>query len=188
MMSGLLLALATVMALVGVALWPPAWADPRNASWWERARAVAGDPVPAAEVAVAAHLIAIALRAGLPVSTALEEVAVQSPGDIARDLSAVIGGYERRDDPALAWRAAPPVWQPVAAALTVAGRAGVAPGPLLLAAAVAILRRESSAQEAALGRVSIRLVLPLGLTLLPAFMCTTVIPLVLVMTRGYLAP
>jgi len=103
-------------------------------------------------------------------------------------LGAVVGGYERRDDPDLAWRAAPSVWQPVAAALTVAGRAGVAPGPLLLAAAGAILRRESSAQEAALGRVSVRLVLPLGLALLPAFMCTTVIPLVLVMTRGYLGP
>ncbi|HHU10798.1 MAG TPA: hypothetical protein GXZ60_12420 [Intrasporangiaceae bacterium] len=144
--------------------------------------------MPAAEVAVIAHLIAVALRAGLPIGTALEEVAAQAPSDIARDLGAVVGGYERRDDPDLAWRAAPSVWQPVAAALTVAGRAGVAPGPLLLAAAGAILRRESSAQEAALGRVSVRLVLPLGLALLPAFMCTTVIPLVLVMTRGYLGP
>ena len=71
-------------------------------------------------------------------------------------------------------------------ALTVAARAGVPPGPLLATAARDLLRREGETQEAAIGRVGVRLVLPLGLVLLPAFMCTTVLPLVLVMTRRQL--
>ena len=74
----------------------------------------------------------------------------------------------------------------VSTALTVAARAGVPPGPLLATAARDLLRREGETQEAAIGRVGVRLVLPLGLVLLPAFMCTTVLPLVLVMTRRQL--
>lgn len=60
------------------------------------------------------------------------------------------------------------------------------PGSLLRTASSAVLRRESVLRESAIGRVSVRLVLPLGAVLLPAFMCTTVIPLVVVMTRGFL--
>jgi hypothetical protein len=62
----------------------------------------------------------------------------------------------------------------------------VAPGSLLHAAAGAVLRRESVSRESAIAGVSVRLVLPLGLVLLPAFMCTTVLPLLLVLARGYL--
>lgn len=189
MSAALPVAIGPVLMLVGVICWPSPWADPRRPLWWEQVCAASRDrPAAAAEAAVTAHLLAIALRAGLPVATALERVAEESPRDIARDLWAVIGAYERHGDTGAAWAGTPAVWQPVTAALTVAGESGVAPGPLLLAASGAILRRESAAQEAAIGRASVRLVLPLGVALLPAFMCTTVVPLVLLMTRGYLGP
>jgi len=183
------LVVGLVLACVGVVVWPSAWADPRSVLWRERSRARlrAGEGAsPAGDVAVAALLLVIALRTGLPVVAALERVAGHCRVDIARDLLGVVTAYERAGDrPETAWARGPDIWQPIAAAMTVASRAGVAPGPMLRAAARAILRRESVAQEAAIGRVSVRLVLPLGLVLLPAFMGTTVLPLILVMTKDY---
>lgn len=181
----LVLGLTLVLAAVG--LFPTPRVDPRRALWQESRAGRREDSTPATEAAVTAHLLAIALRTGLPLPTALERVAAESPRVIARDLLLVTTAYDRHGDPEQAWASAPMLWQPVAAALTVAGHAGIAPGPLLFTASGAILRRESAAQEVAIGRVSVRLVLPLGLVLLPAFMCTTVVPLVLVMTRDYLA-
>lgn len=143
----------------------------------------------AADVALSARLLVIALSTGLPVATALERAAAHSGPEIAADLYRVAGGYARHaDDPGRAWAQAPDLWQPIAAALVVAARAGVPPGPLLETAGRAVLRRESEAREVAIGRAGVRLVLPLGLVLLPAFMCTTVMPLLLVMTRGHLGP
>lgn len=182
-------AVGLAVTCLGVLVWPSSWADPRSVLWRER-RAVRGPldrSSPATDVAVAALLLAIALRTGLPVPAALERVARHARADIAGDLLRVLTRYERAGDrPAAAWSGVPGVWHPVAAAMTVAMTAGVAPGPLLRAAASAILRRESVEQEAAIGRVGVRLVLPLGLALLPAFMGTTVLPLVLVMTSGSL--
>ncbi|MFN2319837.1 MAG: type II secretion system F family protein [Dermatophilaceae bacterium] len=188
----MVLSLALALVCAGALLWPSPWADPRDAFWRERVRArTSAGPrdSPAADVAVAALLLVIALRTGLPVVAALERVAAHCRPDISGDLMRVVTAHERAGDrPADAWSGAPGTWQPIAAAMIVASRAGVAPGPLLRAAARAILRRESVAQETMIGRVSVRLVLPLGLVLLPAFMGTTVLPLVLVMTRDYLGP
>jgi Flp pilus assembly protein TadB len=190
--DGVLLGLGLALACAGVAVWPSSWADPRSALWRERpgVRRLTGDrDSPATDVAVAALLLLIALRTGLPVVMALERVAGHCRPDIARDLLRVVTAYERAvDPPSDAWTGMPDIWQPIAAAMAVASRAGVAPGRLLRTAANAILRRESVTQETAIGRVSVRLVLPLGLVLLPAFMGTTVVPLVLVMTQGHLGP
>lgn len=185
----MVLGVGLALVCVGVLVWPSAWADPRSVLWRERSRAwlrADDDASPAGDVAVAALLLVIALRTGLPVVAALERVAGHCRVDIARDLLGVVTAYERAGDrPETAWTRGPDSWQPIAAAMTVASRAGVAPGPLLRAAARATLRRESVAQEAAIGRVTVRLVLPLGLVLLPAFMGTTVLPLILVMTKDY---
>ena len=141
----------------------------------------------ATDVALTAQLLVVALRTGLPVAAALERVAEHSDPHVAADLHRVLRGYARHpDDPVLAWATAPDIWRPVTTALMVAARAGVPPGPLLATASRDLLRREGDIQEAAIGRVGVRLVLPLGLVLLPAFMCTTVLPLVLVMTRRQL--
>lgn len=184
-----LLVLAVTCAIGGVLLWPSPWADPRQAYWRERSRATRprGDnPALAQELAITAQQLAIALQSGIPVVTALERVAAHCAPELRRHVMPVVTAYERGVEPEAAWRAAPGVWQPIATAFTVAGRAGVAPGPLLRTAAGAVLRRESEHRESAIGRVSVRLVLPLGAVLLPAFMCTTVIPLVIVMSQGFL--
>jgi hypothetical protein len=182
--------LGLLLASAGVVLWPSPWADPGRALWWEARRSSAGaqsPPAPATDVAVAARLLVIALRAGLPVAEAVRRAAEHCPAELARDLLRVVGAYDRTpDDPVRAWGSAPDIWSPIAAAMAVSQEAGVAPGSLLHAAAGAVLRRESVSRESAIAGVSVRLVLPLGLVLLPAFMCTTVLPLLLVLARGYL--
>lgn len=188
MTARFLLGLVTV--LVAVLVWPSPWADPRRVLWWERrdlglARA---DAAPAHEVAAAAQLMALALRTGIPVDDGLRRVLEHCSGELVRDLMPVIVGYERGLEAAAAWSVAPNIWQPVSAAFVAASRAGLPPGPLLLTAAQVVRRREDVARETAIGRVTVRLVLPLGAVLLPAFMCTTVLPLVLFMTADFLAP
>lgn len=179
--------LALVLVLAGSLLWPSPWADPRSVLWREDRDHLSQPAASTAAVAVSAQLMVIALRAGLPLGLAIAQAVVHLPRELARDLLPVVDAYERGDDSAVAWSSAPPVWGPIAAAMTVAERAGIAPAALLLGAARTILRRESVARESSIGRVSVRLVLPLGVALLPAFMCTTVIPLVIVMTTGFLA-
>lgn len=180
------LALALSLVLAGSVLWPSPWADPRSVVWREGRGRQTHSAASMAAVAVSAQLMVITVRAGLPIGTAISQVALHLPRELARDLAPVTDAYEHGDDSAQAWRSALPVWGPVAAAMTVAERAGVAPAALLLGAATTILRRESVARESSIGRVSVRLVLPLGVALLPAFMCTTVIPLVIAMTAGFL--
>lgn len=181
-----------VLACAGVLLWPSGRADPRTVMW--RGCAVPRGPSPgqdsaATDVAVVALLLVIALRTGLPIVAALERVAAQCRPDIAADLLMVVTAYERDPDRAHeVWDRLPACWQPIAGALRVASRAGVAPGSLLGSAARTIQRRESVIQESAIGRVGVRLVVPLGTLLLPAFMATTVLPLVLAMTGDHLVP
>lgn len=180
------------LVCVGALLWPSARADPRTVLWRSRTgrRGSSADRgSPATDVAVVALLLVISLRTGLPVVVALERVAGYCRSDVAADLLRVVTAYERDGDRAHdAWETLPDCWQPIAGALRVANRAGVAPGSLLRSAARTILRRESVVQETAIGRAGVRLVLPLGTVLLPAFMATTVLPLVLAMTGDHLAP
>ena len=186
-----MLAAGLVLVCAGVLLWPSVEADPRTPAWQARVatRPRTAGASPSSDVAVAALLLALALRTGLPIGMALERVAQQCRPDIGDDLLRVATAYERAGDrPLEAWAGVPRIWEPIAAAMAVASGAGVAPGGLLRAAARAILRRENVAAEADIARAAVRLVLPLGLVLLPAFMGTTVLPLVLVMTGDSLAP
>lgn len=177
------------LVLAATLIWPSPWADPRRVLWSERP-GLADEPSPALaqDVAVAAQLMSLALRTGLPVHAALDRVMAHCSAELVRDLSPVITGYERGLEPAQAWARAPVIWQPVGAAFVAASRAGLPPSPLLLTASRSVLRHESVVRESAIGRVTVRLVLPLGTVLLPAFMFTTVIPLIVFMTRDFLGP
>ena len=65
------------------------------------------------------------------------------------------------------------------AALTLARDSGTAPGPLLAAAAEDERRATSAAARVAAARLGVRVVLPAGVCLLPAFVLLTVVPIVL---------
>jgi hypothetical protein len=86
----------------------------------------------------------------------------------------------------VAWAAADPVVQAVAAALEPAWTAGASPVPLLRTAADRLRSRRRAETRAAAGRLGVQLVVPLGLCYLPAFALVGLVPVVLSLASGLL--
>lgn len=86
-----------------------------------------------------------------------------------------------------AWNGAPSELTPVRAGLRAAWEEGVAPSGALRTAAVEVRRDEHRAAMEAAGRLGVRLVLPLGLCFLPAFVLVGLVPVLVSMTAGVLA-
>lgn len=125
--------------------------------------------------AVVLDLVRAALATGVDVVSALEAVGAALP--------AAQGAPYLRAAKALRlgaqWQAAWSERCEVADALEPAWTDGVDPEPLLAHAAAAIRRsRQARAREAA-ARLGVRLVLPLGLCLLPAFVLLGLVPVLL---------
>ncbi|WP_405219462.1 type II secretion system F family protein [Agrococcus sp. Ld7] len=135
------------------------------ATAWSRAivrRAACGDPAPG----LALDLVAVALAGG-GAATRAREVTVAALG--AAGVEA--GG-----------------WRDVDAALELARRAGVPVRGLLVAEATATRTRARLDGEARAERAAVQLALPLGACVLPAFSLLVIVPLVLSMLEGALAP
>jgi Type II secretion system (T2SS), protein F len=126
-------------------------------------------------------LVAAVLLAGVPVNTALRTVgeAASGQGDaragqelqrLAERHEFVLGGV---DVPAPAWVAA------LDEVLLLARDSGLAVAPLLTARAEEERRRQAADARAAAARLGVRVVLPTGLCLLPAFLLLAIVPLVL---------
>ncbi|WP_353510679.1 type II secretion system F family protein [Intrasporangium sp.] len=158
------------------------------------ARAAVPEPATPDEVNVALVLLALGYRSGLPTWEVLGAVAEVLSGSasgrdapVVRDLRQVAAALRWGASDDEAWASVGPVWSAAGRAVAIAHRAGIPPGPLLLAAAED-LRRESLEQvELAGAKVGVRLVAPLGLVLLPAFCLTTVVPLVVALAGQLLA-
>jgi pilus assembly protein TadC len=75
-----------------------------------------------------------------------------------------------------AWSGAPERLVPVVRCLSATWSSGAAPGPALRAAAHALQRDRRTAAREAAGRLGVRLVLPLGLCFLPAFVLIGLVP------------
>jgi pilus assembly protein TadC len=126
-------------------------------------------------------LVAAVLQAGAPVTTALRVVgqAAASQGDeqAGRELLRLA---ERHDLALDGVDGSSPSW--VAAldeVLLLARESGVAVAPVLSAAASEERRRQAADARAAAARLGVRVVLPTGLCLLPAFVLLAIVPLVL---------
>lgn len=132
-------------------------------------------------------LLALAYRSGLPTWQVLTAVSDQSPPLVARDLRQVAAAVQWGADEREAWASVDDRWAPAARAVMIAHRAGVAPGALLMAAADDTRRADLERIEVAAAQVGVRLVAPLGLVLLPAFLLTAVVPLVVSLGRQLLA-
>lgn len=151
-------------------------------------------------VASTIDLLALALEGGAPTVVALEAVgaaqqaggpgghdvpssaASASPGDVStvsRVAAALRWGVDERG----AWALAPPVWQPVATAFELAARCGAAPSSLLRQAATDLRVAEAERITQAGAKAGVRIVLPLGLCFLPAFILIAIVPLVLGLVR-----
>ncbi|MBO1753744.1 type II secretion system F family protein [Allobranchiibius sp. CTAmp26] len=138
-------------------------------------------------VAASLDLLALALGSGVPLVTAVEAVAEDAGAEVARHLRQAAAAMRWGVDEVRAWDGLPAVWKPAAASLALAVTAGVPPGALLRRAADDIRRRERQRLDEAIGRVSVLIVVPLGLCFLPAFALLTVVPVVMTIARSVLA-
>ena len=135
-------------------------------------------PTPAVEIADVADLLALVLLSGRGVTEAMSVVGDRVGGRLGADLAVVVAARSWGLDDERSWQTVDPAWQPIARALVLADAAGVPPSSTLTSAAEDIRRAEEHRLEVASERLGVRLVLPLGLTFLPAFVATTVIPVV----------
>lgn len=139
-------------------------------------------PVPVVEIASTLELLALSMRSGCGIVEALDMVGGELD-DVAgaqlRTVAAALRWGLTEDE---AWGAVPDAWEPAAQALALAAGAGVAPAELLLAAAQDIRRREDHRLETAAAKLAVRVVLPLGLTFLPAFFLMAVFPFVIALS------
>ena len=142
--------------------------------------------VSVAEVAGVIDLLALTLRGGVGLVEAMEAVAARVGGLLGLHLQTVAAARRWGVEDETAWASIPSAWQPAARALRMASTAGVPPADLLVRAADELRRAEQQRLEMATATLGIRIVLPLGLAFLPAFVLTTVVPIVLALARQVL--
>jgi Flp pilus assembly protein TadB len=139
---------------------------------------------PASDLADALVLVALALRSGLALVEALEEVLTDSTGPVRADLAAVVAALRWGQPAARAWGFAGPAWQPVGRVWQVAEATGGGPAEVLAAAAQRLRDAHEQDLERRAARAGVLLVLPLGLAFLPAFALTALVPIVLALAHG----
>ena len=196
-------ALAAVLVTVAVLLWPlrgPLRADvrgvlgrvptgrPGRASPGRVGSPPADLPATSVEgVASAMMLLAVALQSGCGVVEAIEHVAAVGDDAAAQQLGVVAAALRWGVGDAQAWSVVDPAWGRTALALRLASRSGVAPSSMLLDGAEDLRSESLAAVDVRAARAGVRLVLPLGVAFLPAFILTTVVPVVLALARQVLA-
>lgn len=130
---------------------------------------------PISLVAVGA-LMGAAVRSGLDVRSALDHVGRACGGD-AESLCAVAAALGIGVTWAEAWHAAPMRFEGLMRALTPAWHRGASPVDSLAALSETLLDGASAAGESAAAELGVRIALPLALCLMPAFILTGIVPL-----------
>jgi pilus assembly protein TadC len=138
------------------------------------------------EVAGVIDLLALTLRGGAGLVEAMEAVAARVGGPLGLHLQTVAAAGRWGVEDSTAWASIPSAWQPAARALRMAATAGVPPADALVRAAEEVRRGEQQRLEVATATLGIRIVLPLGLVFLPAFILTTIVPIVLALAQQVL--
>ena len=174
------------------ATWAPGVGRPSGPPLWagqSRLPAVVGrdrSGPPAAQVAAALDLMALALSSGCSLVEAAQLVAGGRLGRAGDELGRVVAGVRWGLPWAQAWGLASSAWAPARAALVVAETAGIGPALALQRVAQDMRERQARQLELAAARLGVRLVLPLGLAFLPAFVLLAVVPLVAALARDLL--
>ena len=190
------LVLGAVAAGAAVLAWPmparPAWTPGRDLLSSLQARSVGvgragsgrgGHGSARALVPEALELVALALLGGGSLAAAVSRVAEVLPDRPGRELAVLGARLHEGVTGDEAWDGVAQHWVPARRSLQLAEAAGVAPGVALTRAAEDLRRDALADVEVAAARLGVRLVAPLGLAYLPAFVLTTVLPVVLALTR-----
>ena len=128
------------------------------------------------------ELVASMLESGVPVSRALEVLAGTDSGAVGQALRCVATALGLGLSWQQAWSAAgevPPQVQDLRSALTFAAVSGAPSASALRAASAQVRRSEHRRAEAAAERLSVHLMVPLGLCSLPAFVCWGIVPVLI---------
>lgn len=181
-------AAAFALALVPL-IWPTRARDsPVDATTvTPRSNGATGRTEDVLSVAAALDLMALALGSGVPLVVAVEHVATRAGPVVSGHLHRVVAALRWGVEEAAAWEELPPVWRSAAHAISLAGMAGVPPAGLLQRAAADLRRAEQRRIEEATGRLSVLVVIPLGLCFLPAFALLTVVPVIAALAGGLLS-
>lgn len=124
-------------------------------------------------------LVAAALTAGSPPELALKVVGEAVGGAAGMHVVRVADRLRLGSGWQQAWEGCPDGLEPLRRALAIARATGAPAAGLLHAAAQDERRRLHRAAQVEAARLGVRLVLPLGLCALPAFVCWAVVPVVL---------
>lgn len=146
-----------------------------------------GESATVYDVADALDLLALALRSGRGTVEAVEGVAALVPSDLGRPLRSVAAALRWGAQAERAWAYAPPAWKPAARAWRLAEAGGIAPAELVARAASELRAAEDRRIEEATARAGAMLVLPLGVTFLPGFVATTVVPVLVALAGDLLS-
>ncbi|QKV77598.1 type II secretion system F family protein [Amycolatopsis sp. Hca4] len=162
--------------------------------WWairrtRRPRPPAADIATKLRLAGTLDLLAACLRAGLPVPSALDAVAVTAPPEARAALSSTAGLLALGSRPGEAWapvRALPGFTELAATAIRTS-RSGAAFATAAGDLAGRLRDELATEAEERAERAGVALALPVGLCFLPAFFCLGVLPVVLGLA-GRLSP
>lgn len=138
-------------------------------------------PPDLAALATAWDLLAVCLRAGLPVASAVAAAAGPLPGASGVELRRAAGLLELGADPDDAWRAACRV-PPLAVVARAAGRSagtGAALARVAVAEATRVRSELADTAQARAQRAGVLITGPLGLCFLPAFLVLGIAPVVI---------
>lgn len=158
-----------------------AWPGAGRAPDVRRARVGHGEAP--TDVAVVLDLLDAACAAGASVPGALDAVGRAVGGERGADLVRAAGRLPGGSSWTRAWAGCDPVLAPVAGALRPSWEDGVAPAGALRATAAHLRRERHAVALAAANRLGVRLVLPLAVCHLPAFVLVGLVP-VLVSVAG----
>ncbi|MFJ6476667.1 type II secretion system F family protein [Micrococcus luteus] len=162
-----------VVAAVGLLFWLA------GRSWTRLLlRAAAREPA-AVGAAVVLDVLAALLSAGRSLPAALDDLGRTLPGARGLRATAALLLWGRDWDEAWAGLDTDPVWIETAARLRPLHRSGMAGARTLAETAAAVRQQTRRADERAAEELAVRLVMPLGLCLLPAFVCWGVVPVVM---------
>jgi hypothetical protein len=186
--STVLVLLTAAVAGASVLLWPPARRRERlRLECLTRALHHGGRDVPAPGDAsmprlstpLVMELVAAGLDAGLAAPSALQAAVLAADAGTRRELQPVVHLWRLGAPVDRAWRDADDRWEPLGRCLVLSSRTGASAASVLRATARDLRSTRRRAARVAANSLGVRLVVPLGLTTLPAFLLWAVAPVAL---------